>query len=164
MSVTDEDQSAASGRANTFPWPPVLLAVSLVFAWLAGRLAPLSWPGVDDLAARVVGIGFGAAGIALIFWAIATLRRANTTVMPHKRSEHLVTSGPFARFRNPIYLGEVLLMLAIAELTKNVYFVIAALFFAISVTQLQILAEERHLSARFGDAYEAYRARARRWI
>lgn len=32
------------------------------------------------------------------------------------------------------------------------------------VTRYQILAEERALSATFGTAYDAYRARVRRWL
>jgi protein-S-isoprenylcysteine O-methyltransferase Ste14 len=164
MSATDNDPLAPASRANTFPWPPVLFVACIMFAWLAGRYAPLAWPGVNDLPARIIGISFGIAGVVLIVWAILTLNRASTTVMPHKRSDHLVTSGPYTRFRNPIYLGEVLLQLCLAELTKNIYFVLGALLFVVSITQLQILAEERHLLARFGDAYASYRARSRRWI
>ena len=46
-------------RPTTFPWPPVLLAGSVIAAVLLGRLAPLPWPGLDDMPARVIGIGFG---------------------------------------------------------------------------------------------------------
>ena len=55
-------------------------------------------------------------------------------------------------------------MLGAAELTKNVWFIITALAFAALVTWLQIIPEERHLDARFGQDYRDYKARARRWI
>jgi protein-S-isoprenylcysteine O-methyltransferase Ste14 len=58
----------------------------------------------------------------------------------------------------------VLLLLGAAELTKNVWFVILAPLFAALVTWLAILPEERHLEAKFGDAYRAYKASTRRWI
>lgn len=164
MSTSQTPDDLDSDRANRVPWPPILLVDGVLAAWLAGRYAPLAWPGTDDLAARVVGIGFGVAGAALIAWAVITMRRANTTIMPHGRSDHLVTTGPFARFRNPIYLGDTLLFLFLAEITKNFYFVVAAVLFVILVTALQIIPEERHLKARFGEAYETYRARSRRWI
>ncbi|MFN0219724.1 MAG: methyltransferase family protein [Hyphomicrobium sp.] len=154
----------AAERANTFPWPPVLFALVIAAAWVLGRWGPIDWPGLDDAPAQFVGIFFGTAGVALVAWAIVTLRRHDTTVMPDGTSTALVTSGPYRRFRNPIYLGEALMLLAAAEITKNVWFVAAAAAFAVLVTWLQILPEERHLQTRFGDAYAAYKAATRRWL
>lgn len=151
-------------RANTFPWPPVLFVAAVLAAIVLNRVAPLGWPGLDDLAARAIGMAFGIAGVVLIVSAIWTLRAHDTTVMPDGTSTALVTSGPYWRFRNPIYLGEVFVMFGLAELSKNIWFVIAAFAFAALVTQLQILAEERHLEARFGDTYRDYVKRSRRWI
>ncbi len=95
---------------------------------------------------------------------MATLIAHRTTYLPHRASTPLVTTGPFARFRNPIYLGEALLLLYGAEITKSIWFVAAALLFGILVTVLQIIPEERHLEATFGDEYLDYKARSRRWI
>jgi protein-S-isoprenylcysteine O-methyltransferase Ste14 len=159
--ISADDRAA---RANSFPWPPVLFIAAVGAAWAMGRVVPISWPGTDDLAARLVGRGFGVAGLVLIVWSFVSLTRAHTTVMPDGVSEALVTTGPYARFRNPIYLGETLLLLAGAEVTKNVWFAAAAAAFVMLVTRLQILPEERHLTARFGGAYDAYRSRTRRWI
>lgn len=162
--MTPAPSRPATDRANTFPWPPVLLVALVAAGWVLGRLIALPWPGTDDTPARIIGIGFGVIGVVLIAWAIVELRRAGTTVMPDQASSALVTRGPFARFRNPIYLGEVLLLLTTAELTKNLWFVAAAGAFAGLVTVLQIGPEERHLEARFGDAYRAYKAKSRRWV
>ena len=161
------DHSPAGGgaeRANTFPWPPVLFAAVIACAWGLSGVLPLAWPGQDDGPAHVIGLGFGVIGILLVAWGIATLVRGGTTVMPDQASTALVTSGPYGYFRNPIYLGEVLMLLALAELTKNIWFVAAAILFAILVTVLQIVPEERHLEARFGDSYRDYKRRTRRWI
>lgn len=156
--------SDAERRPSPFPWPPVLFVSTLAAAWLLDRAYPLSWPGLDDTPARIVGIGFGALGIILVLWAAWTLHSARTTVMPHKRTDHLVTSGPFRLRRNPIYLGEIFLMFGAAEFTKNVWFAILVPVFALAVTWLAILPEERHLEARFGDRWRDYKARTRRWI
>ena len=166
MTSTDHNRpsDAADARANTLPWPPVLFVCAIAAAWTLNRLAPLSWPGLDDAPARAIGWAFGMIGAGLIVWAIVTLNRHGTTVMPDKASTVLVTSGPYRRFRNPLYLGETFLLLAAAELTKNVWFVAAAAAFAVLVTRLQIVPEERHLAARFGEAYAAYKAASRRWI
>lgn len=158
------DTSGPFDRPSSIPWPPLLLLATVALGWAFGIWFPLPWPGMDDLAARVIGIGFGVAGLALIVWAAATLRRHETTILPDKAASHLVTDGPFRWRRNPIYLGWVFILLGIAELTKNVWLVAAALLFAALVTWLAIIPEERHLEARFGDAFRDYKAKTRRWI
>ena len=133
-------------------------------AWLLTILAPLPWPGLDDTVAHVIGTAFGVLGFLLVVSGFWTLISNRTTYLPHRSSTKLVTTGPFVRFRNPIYLGEVLLLLYGAEITKSVWFVGAALLFAVLVTVLQIVPEERHLEAVFGEEYLEYKARSRRWI
>ena len=164
MTDANTKSDPAASRANSFPWPPVLLVIALIGTWLLGRIFPAAWPGVNDLPARAIGISFGIAGIGLAVWSIRALSRARTTVMPHGKSTALVTSGPYARFRNPIYIADVLILLCIAELTKNIWLVAAAVLFVPLVTVLQIIPEERHLAGQFGEAYDAYRAKTRRWI
>jgi protein-S-isoprenylcysteine O-methyltransferase Ste14 len=63
-----------------------------------------------------------------------------------------------------MYLGDVLIFLGIAEVTKSVWFVAAAAAFGVLVTILQIIPEERRLESQFGDTYLDYKARSRRWI
>ena len=76
----------------------------------------------------------------------------------------LVTDGPFRFRRNPIYLADILILLGLAELTKNIWIVILTPVFAVLMTWLAILPEERHLESRFGDAYRAYKERTRRLL
>lgn len=164
MSDDTETQPHSAERANTFPWPPVLFGLAIVGGYVADKLFPVAWPGLDDRPAHIAGIGFGLLGVALITSAIVTLRRGGTTVMPDGVSKVLMTSGPYTWLRNPIYLGEVFILLFVAEISKNVWFVPVALLFAVLVTWLQIGPEERHLENQFGDRYRAYKDRTRRWI
>jgi len=156
--------SRAALQANTFPWPPVLFIAAAAAAWLLTMLLPLPWPGLDDAPARWLGLGFGVVGILLIVFAIRALITHGTTVRPDKASTALVTTGPYAWLRNPIYLGEIFLLFCGAEITKSVWFVAAGLAFGALVTVLQILPEERHLEARFAGDYLDYKGRTRRWI
>lgn len=162
--MSQSEHTSATDRANSFPWPPVLVILAVAVALGLNRVMPISWPGLDDGPAHVIGIAIGTAGLILIASAITTLRRHNTTVMPDKTATTLVTSGPYHMFRNPIYLGEVMVMFGLAELTKNIWFVAAGILLALAVTWLQILPEERHLEARFGNDYLDYKQRTRRWI
>ena len=153
-----------SERPSRAPWPPLLLVATIATGWALGRVQPIAWPGLDDLPARFIGYGLGAAGLALASWGIATMIRARTTVRPDRGATVLLTTGPFRRWRNPIYLADVLIVFGVAEVTHNVWFAILAPVFALLLTWLAILPEERHLERKFGDGYRAYKARSRRWI
>ena len=149
---------------TAFPWPPALLLAAVAGAMTLGRMYSLEWPGIDDVPARVIGIGLIAVGIALFVWAAHTLSRHKTTIIPTKPADALVTDGPFRFRRNPIYLADVLILIGVAILTQNLWFAILGAAFAVLVTWLAILPEERHLEARFGDAYRDYISATRRWI
>lgn len=153
-----------ASRPSAVPWPPVLFVAACALALLARRIYRLPWPGLDDAPARVIGYGFGVAGVALIAWGLLTLRRAGTTVMPNQRVDKLVTDGPFRYRRNPIYLGDAMLLLGFAQLTGNVWFAILVPVFLVAVHFLAVLPEERHLEERFGETYLDYKENTRRWF
>ena len=146
------------------PWPPILLVSVFAGAIGLGEARPLAWPGVDDAPTRIVGYAFGLAGLALFIWSVLTLRRHETTVRPDRPASALVTDGPFRFRRNPIYLAHLLILLGVAELTKNVWFAILVIPYAALVTWLAIGPEERHLEEQFGDAYRDYKERTRRLL
>lgn len=161
MALTNQDPAL---RPSVVPWPPILLAAIVGGSIALARYVPIEWPGVDDLPAKVVGVSLGVSGCLLVAWAVVTLVRSNTTVMPHHGVSRLVTSGPYAWRRNPIYLGEMLMLLAAAGLTRNVWFILLTLVFGGLITWLAILPEERHLEAKFGDAWHAYADSTRRLL
>jgi protein-S-isoprenylcysteine O-methyltransferase Ste14 len=61
-------------------------------------------------------------------------------------------------------MGEVLTFLGLAQATGNIWMAIAAPPLALLLLALAILPEERHLEARFGQEYVAYKDRTRRWF
>lgn len=162
--MTNDADRAAPPPPATVPWPPLLLAAVAAAAVALGYGLPIAWPGEGDLMARLAGLGLGLAGLALFAWAAWTLKRHGTTILPDRAADALVTDGPFRWRRNPIYIAHVLILLGVAELTRNVWFALLAPAYVGLVTWLAVLPEERHLEARFGDAYRAYKARTRRWI
>lgn len=149
-------------KPSSIPWPPILLVVVVIAAALLIRIWPLPWPGLDDAGARFIGLGVGAAGLGLIVWSALTMWRHKTTVLPNKGVDELVTDGPYRWRRNPIYIGDALVLLGVAEMTKNIWFVILVPPFLLAVLWLAILPEERHLEAKFGDRWRAYRDATRR--
>lgn len=144
--------------------PPLVVALFGYAMWLlAGRLpfGQFAFAGQRPLAALVALAGLGL--MALAAW---TMWRARTTVNPLRpeRAAHLVTSGVFARSRNPIYLGDALILLALALAFGNWLNFLLLPLFVWFIGRCQIAAEERALQRLFGDEYRAYCARVRRWL
>ncbi len=150
-------------RPNTIPWPPILFFGALASAALLDRLVPLPMPWTGA-AASVVGLVLMLAGSGLMLWAFASFRQARTTVLPHLRSDALITTGPFRRSRNPIYLAEAIILAGLALHYGALWYALAIPPFVMAVTRLAIMREEAHLLARFGDAWRTYADSVRRWL
>jgi protein-S-isoprenylcysteine O-methyltransferase Ste14 len=115
-------------------------------------------------AATLVGWLFVALGTGLSVWGLATFRRAGTSIRPSSPASTLVTHGPFRLSRNPMYLGLTLVYLGVTLLMNSVW---TALFLPLVIGTLYLTVirhEERYLAATFGDEYDDYRGRVRRWL
>ena len=77
--------------------------------------------------------------------------------------DRLVSSGPYAYSRNPMYLGHIIfligLTLALQSLLASLIVVATAVWF-----HSRVLADEKHLVARLGEAYVNYLAEVKRWV
>lgn len=148
-----------------FPWPPLICAAAIAASAILNIVYPLPWitePLSDMLFAG--GWLLVAATIAIDVSAMRTMKAAKTTIMPHRASDHLVTSGPFSFSRNPIYLGYALLLIGIALITEIAWFIPFTVVSSFLIQKLAIEPEERHLELRFGKKYRDYAKRVRRWI
>lgn len=144
--------------------PPVIELAAALLMWGAAR----AWPGLRmDLPGRTqVAVAVALAGIAMAIAGIVEFRRARTTVNPLRpeRSSALVDSGAYRFTRNPMYLGMAIVLAGWAIWLGSAPALLVLPFFVAYLTRFQILAEERALQARFGDAFRAYRRRVRRWL
>lgn len=154
--------AAFRDRPNRGPWPPAAFVFCLCLGYGLSSAYDLPIPAVAPW--RALGAVLIGLGLMLIVWASATLARARTTILPHHASERLVTGGPFAFSRNPIYLGEALILAGLGGIEASLWHPIAAITFVNLVALLGVVREEAHLEARFGDAWRSYAARVRRWI
>jgi protein-S-isoprenylcysteine O-methyltransferase Ste14 len=148
---------------HRIPPPVLMLGVALVM-WLTASHTPgFDLPGL----VRVTAVAFfGAAGIGINVAGFRAIRRAGSTIDPTRPSAAsvLVTGGPFRYSRNPMYVGFTALLLAWAAWLQSSWALAGPAIFALYLTRWQILPEERALRAKFGAAFAAYEARARRWL
>jgi protein-S-isoprenylcysteine O-methyltransferase Ste14 len=77
--------------------------------------------------------------------------------------ERLVTSGPFALCRNPMYLGHLIFLAGLALSLGSWAGAALALGTAVWL-QFRVRRDERRLAERFGEPYLQYRSRVKRWI
>jgi protein-S-isoprenylcysteine O-methyltransferase Ste14 len=111
-----------------------------------------------------IGLCLGCAAIVLDIATFALFRKHRTTILPHRGATNLITEGPFAKSRNPIYVGNTLLVSGAGLLFGIAWLIPAAFIAAFAVQKLAIEREERHLESKFGDAWRAYAAKTPRWL
>jgi protein-S-isoprenylcysteine O-methyltransferase Ste14 len=77
-------------------------------------------------------------------------------------ADRLVTGGIFAHSRNPLYLGNFIIILGVGIASNSLLFLASAIpFFLFSYAAI-IAAEENFLRKKFGKEFEAYCARVNR--
>jgi protein-S-isoprenylcysteine O-methyltransferase Ste14 len=144
-----------------FP-PPVLFMLCFAAASLLERLWPLVLSGGRPLLAA--GIVILAAAAVLGLSAFLVMWRAHTPIEPGHVPTKLVSNGPFRFTRNPLYVTLVLIQISIGLMMSSAWFLIAAATLLLLLDRLVVVREERLIREHFGDAYEHYTARVRRWI
>ena len=79
-------------------------------------------------------------------------------------ADALVTQGIFAHCRNPLYLGNLLIVAGVAVAANSILFLTVGLPFFIFAYLSIIAAEENFMETRFGPEYAAYCKRVNRLI
>jgi protein-S-isoprenylcysteine O-methyltransferase Ste14 len=145
--------------------PPVAVAsiMALVMALVAWAVPAFSFV---CFWSEPVAAGLAVAGIAVSLLGVRSFQRAGTTVNPLKLSatSSLVVSGVYSLTRNPMYLGFLLILSAWATFLSNAISFLLLPVFAAFMNRFQIEPEERALTAIFGQDFQAYKSRVRRWL
>ena len=79
-------------------------------------------------------------------------------------AEDLVTTGIFNHCRNPLYVGNVLMLLGVGVLANSLIYVFVIMPLFMFIYQTIVLAEENYLRGRFGASFDSYCKRVNRWI
>ncbi len=141
--------------------PPLFIVLPLALGWaLDTRLPPAPLPA--DV--RPVGGVLLLLGLTLVAWAVRAQAVAGTNPDVRTPTTALVVVGPYALSRNPIYLGFVIGHAGIALLLLSTWALAAAVPAAVLLHRMVILREEAFLREQFGDLYDQYCARVRRWV
>ncbi|MGH7483206.1 MAG: methyltransferase family protein [Longimicrobiales bacterium] len=141
------------------------LFVGFVLVFLPARV--LEWSGIARPAIgapQIIGGAILVLGGSLALWCVVTFALAGRgTPAPFDPPRRLVTSGPYAHVRNPMYLGAALALAGAALFYGSVALLGYMLVFLIAAHVFVVNYEEPTLRRAFGDEYRAYCRRVRRW-
>jgi len=142
--------------------PPLVMLLCAAPGYLLAR----AWPWPVFLVPAWVVVAVMLSGLALNLLPKLAFRRARTTVNPLRpaAATSLVTGGIYRHTRNPMYLGQALVLLGGMLWLGSAAALLVVPSFVGWITRFQILPEERVLSARFGADYAAFRRDVRRWL
>ena len=155
--MTSGQSNQSRDRAGVIAPPPLIFLIAFFLGWFSRRLLPirtLVFPAV-----LLAGLAVAVAG-----WAVVIMLRSKTNVDPYQPTTALVTGGPFAFTRNPIYLAMTIGFIS-ASLWTGWLASLCVLPLALAILHAGVIRrEERYLEAKFGEDYRAYCRRVRRWI
>jgi protein-S-isoprenylcysteine O-methyltransferase Ste14 len=142
-------------------WYAVVRAIGSLslIAFLVLYVINPSWMGIFSVPIPVwlrwAGVALGIVSFALYAWSQATLGKAWSPHLQMREEHGLVTTGPYARIRHPIYLALLVFLTGIALNTAN-WFFIGLLIVSIVVLALRIPKEEQMMIEEFGEVYKKY--------
>ncbi len=110
-----------------------------------------------------IGIGVAAVGVLIFVIAMITMRDSWRAGIPAEDKTELVTTGIYRVSRNPAFLGFDLTYIGLLLSFFN-YIHLLFVVFAVIMLHLQILQEEKFLTATFGESYVEYKKRTGRYF
>jgi protein-S-isoprenylcysteine O-methyltransferase Ste14 len=152
------------GRFILFTLRPVGVAAMLGFLVFMINPSWMAWSSVRlPVWVRWTGVGLGVLAGGLLIWTLRSLGANLTDTVVTRKDHTLVTTGPYRWVRHPFYDAVGLAVLANSLTAANWFlFLTGGLAFILMIVRART--EERHLLARFGDAYRAYVERTGRLV
>ena len=150
---------------NRLPWPPIVYVACFFGAAILQKIAPV--PVTDgwlQTLPSLFGLLLCVAGLALDAFAVRELWRQDTTILPTSGATSLVTTGVFQYTRNPIYIGNALVLVGIAIAFRWTWLIVILPAALGAIHAKAVLAEERHLALRFSKQWHDYARRTPRWL
>jgi protein-S-isoprenylcysteine O-methyltransferase Ste14 len=144
------------------PIPPIIIIINILLQFsFAIFLKSLSF----NIKFLVV-LGWFLIPISLltIFVCLFEFRKNKTTFVVFKQPAKLITYGLYSYSRNPMYLGMLMMLIAIALILNNIGSILLAFLFIPIMKHRIILHEEMILMDEFPSDYKIYKTNTRRWI
>jgi len=139
----------------------VLLGWLILYAINPTWMKVLSVPFPNWL--RWLGFALGLASLGFWSWTQVALGKEWSPQLQLRKEHHLVTTGPYARIRHPLYTAMIGYGTSLALVTANWLFIIFAII-ATGLTFARVPKEEQMLIQKFGENYKAYMQKTGRFF
>ncbi|MEP3946997.1 isoprenylcysteine carboxylmethyltransferase family protein [Ascidiaceihabitans sp.] len=143
--------------------PPVWLAAFAVIAWCQATYLPLGLSLAHPITQLLGGLLVGA-GVVVILLAAYEFRRHKTSIIPHLTPNTIIQSGVFSKSRNPIYLGDALILLGLVLRWDAVLSLPLVPIFVWCIEKRFVVVEENRMRREFRADYGRYEQKVRRWL
>ncbi len=134
--------------------PPHAMVLTLSLSMLLAWLCPCPCIPIAGKLSAALLIPFG---LALAVTGSRRFEKVRTNIHSFQDPNEMVTRGPFAYSRNPMYLGLLAMTVGAALLLGPVYCLIPPLLFFLWLERVVIPFEEARMTAVFGDTYDQYK-------
>lgn len=146
----------------SFP-PPLVYLGMLLLGLLLDRFLPWSMGAADNVSYLASALLL-VSGATCLLAASQKFRQIGTHLKPWKTTSAIADDGIYAVTRNPMYLGMAFIYLGVMLLCSSIGALILFPILIIIIQSQVIAREEAYLSVKFGNAYQQYKKKARRWI
>ena len=146
---------------NKIPPPIVTLAFGLMIYFSRNI-----FPDINNIIFYILSLFFILLGAFILISAVRSFKAEQTTINPINinNASSLVISGVFKYSRNPMYLGMVFILLALSFWFNLVGGILFTSIFIMYITKFQIIPEEAAMKSIFGEDFNKYKNKTRRWI
>ncbi len=136
--------------------PISFLFISIILIYLSKNLMTIKLP-------KIIGLSLIIISLFLIISGILTLIINRTTIIPGNKPKKLVKYGIFKFIRNPIYLGDLLIVVGLSLFFQTLIGIIIFILFFLILDKIVIPIEERILEETFKNEYVEYKRNVKRW-
>jgi protein-S-isoprenylcysteine O-methyltransferase Ste14 len=157
--MTDSER----GARVRFP-PPLIFALSTLAGVAVHYSVHSGHVPIARTASLVAGIAVIVLGVSLVLSARIWFVRTGQSPVPWKPTPSLIAEGPYRFTRNPMYVGVTLIQIGLGLALDIAWVSLFAPLSLLVVHWIAVVREEEYLAGKFGAAYDAYRARVRRYL
>ena len=124
------------------------------------------FPDINNIIFYILSLFFIILGPFILISAVRSFKAEQTTINPINinNASSLVFSGVFKYSRNPMYLGMVFILLALSFRFNLDAGILFTSIFIMYITKFQIIPEEAAMKSIFGEDFNKYKNKTRRWI